>query len=189
MFFIGEPTVLAKRLVQVTFDSMYRGIGAISAGSRVIEIGRAIYEYARAEGFEVVREYQGHGLGREFHQEPGIPHYPHPSTSRQSLLDGMCFTIEPMLNAGTWKTVADQQDGWTVRTADGALSAQWEHTILMTEDGPEILTPVTKDLVEVSACPRSSSSPLAHDCTTSSGPAGCSRGSRSIPRSWPPRCS
>lgn len=142
-FFVGEVSDEARRLVQVTFDSLYRAIRALKPGSRVIEIGRTIYDYARSHGFEVVREYQGHGVGAEFHQEPGIPHYPHPSTSRQVLDPGVCFTIEPMLNAGTWRTVPDPSDGWTVRTADGSLSAQFEHTLLMTEDGPEILTRTT----------------------------------------------
>jgi methionyl aminopeptidase len=89
---------------------------------------------------EVVRDYQGHGIGRQFHQEPGVPHYPDDRLGRTIVKPGMCFTIEPMLNMGTYKTVLDNSDGWTVRTQDGGLSAQFEHTILMTQDGPEVLT-------------------------------------------------
>lgn len=140
MFLIGNVSDQARRLTQVTFDSMFLGIRATKPGGKVIDIGRAIYDYARAQGFEVVREYQGHGIGREFHQEPGIPHFPHPANSRDIIEPGACFTIEPMLNVGTWETKLDKKDGWTVRTKDGSLSAQFEHTILMTEEGPEILT-------------------------------------------------
>lgn len=143
-FLIGEVDREARHLVQVTFDSMYVGIHAIKPYGKVIDIGRAIYEYARAHELEVVRKYQGHGIGREFHQEPGIPHVPHPSTAREEIKPGMCFTIEPMLNVGTWETVQDRKDGWTVRTKDRSLSAQFEHTIFMNEDGPEILT-LTRD--------------------------------------------
>ena len=139
-FFIGEPPAVARRLVQVTFESLHVGICAIKPHGRVVDIGRAIYEFARSRGFEVVRKYQGHGIGREFHQEPGIPHVPHPQSAREIVRPGMCFTIEPMLNVGTWETVQDKKDGWTVRTKDGSLSAQFEHTIFMNEDGPEILT-------------------------------------------------
>ncbi|MFN0197820.1 MAG: type I methionyl aminopeptidase [Planctomycetaceae bacterium] len=139
-FLIGEVPAEAKRLVQVTFESLYLGIKAARPGVAVIEIGRAIYEYARSRGFEVVEEYQGHGIGRQFHQDPGIPHYPEPNSAKVIIKPGMCFTIEPMLNAGTFRTVLDRSDKWTVRTADGSLSAQFEHTILMTKEGPEILT-------------------------------------------------
>ncbi|MCH7686692.1 MAG: type I methionyl aminopeptidase [Planctomycetes bacterium] len=140
MFLIGEVSSEAKRLVQVTFDSLFKGIHAIKPYGTVIDIGRAIYEYALEHRVSVVREYQGHGLGREFHQEPGVPHLPVRSSARDVIEPGMCFTIEPMLNAGTWKTEQNDPDGWTVRTKDGSLSAQFEHTILMTEEGPEILT-------------------------------------------------
>jgi methionyl aminopeptidase len=110
----------------------------------VIDIGAAIFEHAQAQGFAVVKEYQGHGIGRQFHQDPGIPHFPHPNNVGEVIPPGVCFTIEPMLNIGTWETVLDHNDKWTVRTKDGSLSAQFEHTILMTESGPEILT-LTKD--------------------------------------------
>jgi methionyl aminopeptidase len=139
-FLIGEVSDAARKLVQVTFDSLFVGIQAIKPYGKVVDIGRAIYKYAKSQGFEVVREYQGHGIGREFHQEPGIPHYPHKGSARAVIKPGMCFTIEPMVNMGTWRTVLDKSDGWTVRTADGNLSAQFEHTIFMTEEGPQILT-------------------------------------------------
>lgn len=140
MFLIGEVSENARRLVQVTFDALYIGIEACSPGCRVFQIGKAIHAYAKKHNVSVVQEYQGHGLGREFHQEPGIPHFPHPSSYKDILAPGVCFTIEPMLNEGTYKTEPDPTDGWTVRTEDRKLSAQFEHTILMTEDGPEILT-------------------------------------------------
>jgi methionyl aminopeptidase len=140
MFLIGDVSSKAKRLVQLTFDSLFRGIHAIKPNGKVIDIGRAIYDFALEHRISVVREYQGHGIGREFHQEPGIPHLPDHKSSREAILPGMCFTIEPMLNIGTWETEQNDPDGWTVRTRDGSLSAQFEHTILMTEEAPEILT-------------------------------------------------
>jgi methionyl aminopeptidase len=139
-FIVGDCSEEARRLVQATFEAMHVGIEAAHPFGTVYEIGRAITEFARDRGFGVVREYQGHGVGREFHTEPGIPHYPYRSGMKQVLLPGMCFTIEPMLNAGSWRTIKDDEDGWPVRTADGGLSAQFEHTVLMTEAGPEILT-------------------------------------------------
>ncbi len=141
---IGNVSDTARRLVQVTFDCMHRGIRAIKPNGRVIDIGAAISEHAEASGFAVVKEYQGHGIGRQFHQDPGIPHFPHPNNVGELIPPGVCFTIEPMLNVGTWETVLDHKDKWTVRTKDGSLSAQFEHTILMTDTGPEILTQ-TKD--------------------------------------------
>jgi methionyl aminopeptidase len=127
-------------LTQCSFDSLYLGIEAIRPYGEVVDIGRAIQRFAEARGFSVVRDYQGHGIGRRFHQDPGIPHYPDRRFGSVVIEPGVCFTIEPMVNLGTWKVVLDQSDGWTVRTADGSLSAQFEHTILMTEEGPEILT-------------------------------------------------
>ena len=144
MFRIGEVSEVATRLIQAAFESLYIGIRAVKPHGRVFDIGNAIARHARKFRFSVVREYQGHGTGREFHQEPGIPHFPDPRTKGIRIRPGTCFTIEPMLNTGTWKTVLDRSDGWTVRTKDGGLSAQFEHTILMTEEGPEILT-LTKD--------------------------------------------
>jgi len=137
---IGEVSKAADRLVQTTFEALFKGIRACKPGCRVSTIGRTIQTFARKHGYGVVREYQGHGIGREFHQDPGIPHFPDLSSNRNLLHPGTCFTIEPMLNIGGWKTRLDKSDGWTVRTMDRSLSAQFEHTILMTEDGPEILT-------------------------------------------------
>lgn len=139
-FMVGEVSAAARRLIQTTFDSLYVGIRACRPGGTVMDIGRAIQFFAQKAGYSVVREYQGHGIGREFHQEPGVPHFPSLTSSRDILRPGTCFTIEPMLNIGGWKTRLDKKDGWTVRTLDGSLSAQFEHTILMTEAGPEILT-------------------------------------------------
>lgn len=139
-FLVGDVSPDAKRLVQAAFDSMWAGIHAIKPFGRVIDIGRAIFRFAKEQGYEIVREFQGHGVGREFHQEPGIPHYPDLATGKSVIRPGTCFTVEPMLNEGTWKTDIDKVDRWTVRTQDRRLSAQFEHQILMTEKGPEILT-------------------------------------------------
>jgi len=143
-FLIGNVSNEARRLIQVTFDALYLGIRAIKPSGRIIDVGQTIYTHAKAHGLSVVREYQGHGIGREFHQEPGVPHFPHPTSYKDIIRPGACLTIEPMLNIGTWRTVLDQSDGWTVRTADRKLSAQFEHTVFVTEEGPEILT-LTKD--------------------------------------------
>lgn len=139
-FLIGEVSADARRLVQAAFDALWRGIRVIRPMSSVIEIGYAISRLAHERGLGVVEEYQGHGLGRRFHQPPGVPHYPMPQSSRDVLVPGVCFTIEPMLNLGSKETTPPALDGWTVKTADGSLSAQFEHTILMTEQGPEVLT-------------------------------------------------
>jgi len=140
-FIIGRAQDDVRRLVQVAFDSLHAGIQACQPFARVCDIGRTIERYAKARGYEVVREYQGHGIGREFHQEPGVPHYlPKVGACQDILEPGMCFTVEPMVNAGTWRTFVDTRDNWTVRTLDLALSAQFEHTVLITESGPEILT-------------------------------------------------
>lgn len=136
---IGEVSPLAARLTQCAFECLWLGIDAIGPHGKIQAIGRAIQQHAEEAGFSVVREYQGHGIGRAFHQGPGIPHFPQTGNTR-TIPPGVCFTIEPMINAGGWKTVLDVNDGWTVRTADGKLSAQFEHTILMGETGPEILT-------------------------------------------------
>jgi methionyl aminopeptidase len=139
-FVIGSVCDEARGVTQCAFDCLYLAIEAIRPGSRVSDIGEAIVGEARRRGLSVVREYVGHGIGRRFHQEPSIPHYPTPQARLERLDPGMCFTIEPMINAGTRHTVQDKQDGWTVRTRDGRFSAQFEHTVLMTETGPEILT-------------------------------------------------
>ncbi|MCR9198610.1 MAG: type I methionyl aminopeptidase [Planctomycetaceae bacterium] len=139
-FLIGEVSTEARKLVQTTFEALFVGIHAALPGRPVSLIGRAIQAFAQEAGYSVVREYQGHGIGQQFHQDPGIPHFPTLTSNRDLLNPGTCFTVEPMLNIGGWKTKLDKSDGWTVRTMDRALSAQFEHTILMTEDGPEILT-------------------------------------------------
>lgn len=139
-FIIGTCTPEARLLTQVAFDCLYIGIDAIRPFGRVSDIGRAIEQHAHSYRFSVVREYQGHGIGQQFHLDPGIPHYVVKGAPSAAILPGMCFTVEPMINAGTWKTVTDKRDNWTVRTYDRRLSAQFEHTILVTENGPEILT-------------------------------------------------
>jgi methionyl aminopeptidase len=139
-FLIGEVSDEARKVTQCAFDSLYKAIHAISPGSKITEIGHAIVAEANQYGFGVVREYVGHGLGTEFHQDPSIPHYPDPRFNRIALEPGICFTIEPMINIGRYQGIVDPLDNWTVRTIDGKLSAQFEHTLLMTEDGPEILT-------------------------------------------------
>ena len=139
-FLIGKVSELARSVTQCAFDCLYAAIEAIEANSRVSEIGEAIVHEAHKRGFSVVREYVGHGLGRKFHQQPSIPHAPTRESRRDILRPGTCFTIEPMINTGSRETELDPTDGWTVRTRDGGLSAQFEHTILMTEKGPEVLT-------------------------------------------------
>ncbi len=141
--FVMEPaSELARQVTQAAFDCLYLAIDAIEPGCPVSDIGEAIVGHIREHypEFGVVEKYIGHGIGRRFHQPPNIPHVPNRQSRQERLLPGLCFTIEPMINAGTDRTVCDKQDGWTVRTADGSLSAQFEHTILMTESGPEILT-------------------------------------------------
>jgi methionyl aminopeptidase len=139
-FLIGEASELARRVTQCSFDCLWLAIDAIKPNGRISDIGEAIVRHARRQGFSVVQEYVGHGLGRQFHQPPTIPHDPTPESRRQRLEPGVCFTIEPMINTGTRETILSKRDGWTVRTKDGGLSAQFEHTILMTETGPEVLT-------------------------------------------------
>lgn len=139
-FFIGEVSDAARAVTQAAFDCLYLAIDALEPGCMVSAIGDAIVAEAHRRGFSVVREYVGHGLGQAFHQSPNIPHFPDRKSRQQRLLPGMCFTVEPMINEGTRFTQLDKTDGWTVRTRDGKLSAQFEHSILMTEDGPEILT-------------------------------------------------
>jgi methionyl aminopeptidase len=138
-FLVGHVSDEARRLVQCCFECLYEGIAAAQPYGRVNDIGRSIERHAYKYGFSVVEEYQGHGIGREFHQDPGIPHFPQRGYNYR-LEPGMCFTVEPMINAGTKKTELDEADKWTVRTKDRKLSAQFEHTVLMTETGPEVLT-------------------------------------------------
>ena len=138
MYFVGEPSVLAKRLVQVTHDAMLLGIEMVKPGVRLGDIGHAIQQHAENHGFSVVREYCGHGIGRVYHEDPQVLHYGAPGTGME-IKPGMTFTIEPMINAGK-RHVRLLPDGWTVVTKDHGLSAQWEHTVLVTGTGHEILT-------------------------------------------------
>lgn len=138
MFYIGEPSVLAKRLTEASHECLLIGIDQVRPGARLGDIGHAIQEHAESLNYSVVREYCGHGIGRQFHEEPQVLHYG-PAGVGVTLEPGMTFTIEPMINAGH-KEVKLLKDNWTVVTSDHSLSAQWEHTILVTNDGHEILT-------------------------------------------------
>jgi methionyl aminopeptidase len=138
MFFVGEPTVAAERLARISHECMRIGIDMVKPQVRLGSIGHAIQEYAETNNCSIVREYCGHGIGREFHEDPQVLHYGKPGTGL-SLEPGMTFTIEPMVNAGKRHTRL-LPDGWTVVTKDHSQSAQWEHTILVTEDGHEVLT-------------------------------------------------
>ncbi len=138
MFFVGTPSILAKRLVQVTQECLYLGIQQVKPGAHLGDVGAAIQQHAEANRFSVVREYCGHGVGKVFHEDPQVLHYGLAKTGI-ILEPGMIFTIEPMINAGK-RHVKLLPDGWTVVTKDHSLSAQWEHTILVTETSYEILT-------------------------------------------------
>ena len=138
MFCVGEVSPLAKRLVRTAYECMMIGIKMVRPGVRLGDIGHAIQQHAEAAGFSVVREYCGHGIGKNFHEEPQVLHYGSPNTGLV-LEPGMTFTIEPMVNAGK-RHVKLLPDNWTVVTKDHSLSAQWEHTLLVTDSGVEILT-------------------------------------------------
>ncbi len=138
MYGIGEVSPQAKRLVDRTYESLWAGIQAVRPGAYLGDIGHAIQTHAEAAGYSVVREFCGHGIGREMHEDPSVLHFGSPRTGMK-LEPGMTFTIEPMINAGGRK-VKTLKDGWTVITRDKSLSAQWEHTILVTNDGAEVLT-------------------------------------------------
>jgi methionyl aminopeptidase len=138
MFFVGSPSIQAKRLVEVTYEAMWKGIRAVRPGAHLGDIGHVIQRYAESHGFSVVREFCGHGIGRQFHEEPQVLHYGRPGTGL-ALQPGMIFTIEPMINAGR-AGIRALADGWTIVTADHSLSAQWEHTVLVAPDGFEVLT-------------------------------------------------
>jgi len=142
MFFVGEPSIQAKRLCEVTYQSMWLGIREVKAGAYLGDIGHAIQSYAESKSYSVVREFCGHGIGKVFHDEPQVLHYGAPGKGLK-LEAGMIFTIEPMINAGK-KDIKVLPDNWTVVTKDRSLSAQWEHTILVTSGGYEVLT-VSKD--------------------------------------------
>ena len=138
MYFVGKPSVLAKRLVDVTREAMFRGIRAVKPGATLGDVGFAIQQYAEGERFSVVREYCGHGIGKVYHDDPQVLHYGRPGEGMR-LEKGMTFTVEPMINAGKRNT-RQMPDGWTVVTKDHSLSAQWEHTVAVTDDGYELLT-------------------------------------------------
>ncbi len=138
MYVAGQPSVLAKRLVDITFESMWKAIRIVRPGITLGDIGHAIQQHAESHRFSVVREYCGHGIGQIYHEDPQILHYGQPGTGPR-IEQGMTFTIEPMINAGARHTRL-MPDGWTVVTKDHSLSAQWEHTIAVTSDGFEVMT-------------------------------------------------
>jgi methionyl aminopeptidase len=137
-YLVGEVSPLAKRLVQVTYEAMWKGIKAVRPGARLGDVGHAIEQHARRNGYAVVREYCGHGIGREMHEDPQVLHWGKPQTGLL-LREGMVFTIEPMINQGR-DSVRTEEDGWTVVTRDGQLSAQFEHTVAVTQNGVQVLT-------------------------------------------------
>ena len=138
MFFVGPPSILAKRLTEITYDCMWLGISKVKPGAYLGDIGHVIQQYAEKAGYSVVREFCGHGIGKVFHEEPQVVHYGRSGTPPR-LEKGMIFTIEPMINAGR-REIKEMPDGWTIKTRDRSLSAQWEHTVLVTETGYEVLT-------------------------------------------------
>lgn len=138
MFLVGEPSILAKRLAQITYEAMWLGIAQVKPGCTLGDIGYAIQTHAENAGYSVVREYCGHGIGQVFHDDPQIVHYGKPGMG-QKIYEGMTFTIEPMINAGK-RDIRTMPDQWTVKTKDRSLSAQWEHTCLVTATGVEVLT-------------------------------------------------
>ena len=140
MFIVGEGSIAAKRLCSITYEAMWHGIRMVKPGIHLGDIGHAIQRFAEGQGYSVVREFCGHGIGQVFHEEPQVLHYGRPGTL-EMLREGMTFTIEPMINAGR-KEIKDgpEKDGWTIVTADRSLSAQWEHTVLVTPTGYEVLT-------------------------------------------------
>jgi len=138
MFAVGEASIQAKRLIHVTYEAMWVGIDHVKPGARLGDIGHAIQRFAENHGYSVVREFCGHGIGRSFHEDPQVLHYGKPGTGLV-LEPGMTFTIEPMINAGK-RDIRQMPDGWTIVTKDRSLSAQWEHTVLVTDGGYEVLT-------------------------------------------------
>lgn len=144
-FYIGQPSNDARKLVEVTRRCLSLGIGTVKPGSRIGDIGAAIQAHAEAEGCSVVRDFVGHGIGKSFHEAPQIPHFGTAGRG-QRLKEGMIFTIEPMINLGGWQ-LHTLDDGWTAVTNDGKLSAQFEHTVLVTADGAEILTTFSAPLI------------------------------------------
>jgi methionyl aminopeptidase len=138
MFHVGETSIQAKRLCKLTYEAMWLGIQIVRPGAKLGDIGFVIQDFAEKNGFSVVREFCGHGIGKRFHEEPQVLHYGKPGTGL-TLEAGMIFTIEPMINAGK-RDIKQMPDGWTIVTKDRSLSAQWEHTILVTHNGYEVLT-------------------------------------------------
>ena len=140
MYFLGDVSIAARRLCRVTYEAMWHGIMRVKPGARLGDIGHAIQMFAEKQGFSIVREFCGHGIGQRFHEEPQVLHYGRPGTLEE-LKPGMTFTIEPMINAGK-AGIKDgpEKDGWSIVTRDHSLSAQWEHTVLVTETGYEVLT-------------------------------------------------
>src|SRR3982074_172244 len=138
MFFVGEPSIQARRLVEVTYECMWIGIRQVRPGARLGDVGAAIQQPAEKNGYSVVREFCGHGIGRKFQEEPQVLHYGKPATGLP-LEPGMTFTIEPMINAGK-PGIRELADGWTIVTNEHSLSAEWEHTVLVTSSGHEVLT-------------------------------------------------
>ena len=143
MFYVGKPSIRARRLTTICYEAMMKGIDSVHPGIRLGDIGHIIQQHAEANYYSVVRDYCGHGIGTEFHQDPQVLHFGKPDTG-MTLQQGMTFTIEPMLNAGKHQTKL-KKDGWTVETRDGRLSAQWEHTLAVTTDGVEVLTARTDE--------------------------------------------
>ncbi|MEY4284880.1 MAG: type I methionyl aminopeptidase [Betaproteobacteria bacterium] len=156
MFVVGdEASIQAKRLCRLTYEAMWHGILQVKPGARLGDIGSAIQVFAEAQGCSIVREFCGHGIGQVFHEEPQVLHYGKPGTG-VTLQAGMTFTIEPMINAGR-RDIKEAGDGWTIVTRDRSLSAQWEHTVLVTPTGYEVLTlsagsPALPDFVTTTAC-------------------------------------
>ncbi|WP_151670492.1 type I methionyl aminopeptidase [Nitrincola schmidtii] len=139
MFYVGNVPDHAKRLCEITQECLYKAIALVKPGARLGDIGEIIQKHAEKNHYSVVREYCGHGIGSEFHEDPQVLHYGKAGTG-ETLREGMTFTIEPMINAGKRQVKLSKRDGWTVETADRRLSAQWEHTLLVTTDGVEVLT-------------------------------------------------
>lgn len=137
-YLIGDVAPAARRLVRTTYEAMWKGIGAVRPGARLGDIGHAVERHAKRAGYSIVRDYCGHGIGQEMHEEPQVLHFGKPGTGL-TLREGMVFTIEPMLNQGR-RMVRTEDDGWTVVTVDGKLSAQFEHTVAVTRDGVRVLT-------------------------------------------------
>jgi methionyl aminopeptidase len=138
MFYVGQPSIQARRLCDITYECMWLGIETVRPGAYLGDIGHAIQSHAERHGFSVVREFCGHGIGRKFHEEPQVLHYGRPGTGLR-LEPGMIFTVEPMINAGK-ADIRQLADGWTIVTKDHSLSAQWEHTVLVSDNGYEVLT-------------------------------------------------